>query len=134
MAKFKYETEFEINSSVNILYPYLSSASGLQEWFADEVNIIGDRLLDIVWDGESHPARIVSKRVNNHIKYAFVDSAKEQSQDAQTLEFKIDYNEMTSTSFLKIVDYSEMNDEEDLEGLWEGLIEDLKKVVGSGNS
>ncbi len=134
MAKFKYIIEFEINSSVNILYPYLSSASGLQEWFADEVNIIGDKLLDIVWDGESHPAKIVSKRVNNHIKYSFVDAAKEQSEDAQTLEFRVDYNEMTSTSFLKVIDYSEMNNEEDLQSLWEGMVEDLKKVVGSGNS
>ena len=90
MAKYKYLTEFEINASVNILYPYLSSAAGLQEWFADEVNIIGDKLLDIVWDGESHPAKIISKRINHHIKFQFVKTPEDE--DFQTLEFRIDFN------------------------------------------
>ena len=37
--KQKYTLEFEIKSSPKILYNYLSTASGLEEWFADKVNI-----------------------------------------------------------------------------------------------
>ena len=33
----KYSIEIPINSSVNVLYKRLSTASGLAEWFADDV-------------------------------------------------------------------------------------------------
>ena len=131
MAKYKYIKEFEIKASVNLLFPYVSSAAGLQEWFADQVNIIGDKLLDIVWDGESHPAKIISKRINHHIKFQFVPIENVEDTDYQTLEFKIDYNEMTDSSFLRISDYSEMDNDEDLDDLWGGLIESLKECLGS---
>ena len=35
----KYELEFQIRSSVNILFNCLSTPSGLSEWFADDVNV-----------------------------------------------------------------------------------------------
>jgi len=38
MGKNKFITEFEINASQKILFPYLSTASGLAQWFADDVN------------------------------------------------------------------------------------------------
>ncbi|MGB0522874.1 MAG: START-like domain-containing protein [Flammeovirgaceae bacterium] len=133
MAKYKYITEFEITASVKMLYPYLSSAAGLQEWFADEVNVIGDKLLDIVWDGVSHPAKIISRRINHHIKYQFIKQASEEEEanELQYLEFRLDYNEMTQTSFLKIIDYSDMDNDEDLSELWEGLIDTLKEKIGA---
>ena len=39
MAKQKFVGEFEINASKAMLFPYLSTASGLSQWFADDVNI-----------------------------------------------------------------------------------------------
>ena len=131
MAKHRYITEFEITASVKMLFPYLSSAAGLQEWFADEVNIIGDKLLDIVWDGVSHPAKIISKRINHHIKYQFMKPAAVEDPEPQFLEFRLDYNEMTQTSFLKIIDYSDMDNEDDLSELWDGLVETLKEKIGA---
>ncbi|HRS40225.1 MAG TPA: START-like domain-containing protein, partial [Bacteroidia bacterium] len=48
--KQKYTLEFEIKSSPKILFNYLSTASGLEEWFADKVNIReGDYMFQ--WDG-----------------------------------------------------------------------------------
>lgn len=131
MAKYKYITEFEIRASVKMLYPYLSSATGLQEWLADEVNVIGDKLLDIVWDGVSHPAKIISRRINHHIKYQFVKTDSDEQVDSQYLEFRLDYNEMTQSSFLKVIDYSDMDNEDDLIELWEGLIDTLKEKIGA---
>lgn len=132
MAKYRYITEFEINASVKMLFPYLSSAAGLQEWFADEVNVIGDKLLDIVWDGVSHPAKIISRRINHHIKYQFIKkSDNDENAEMQYLEFRLDYNEMTQSSFLKIIDYSDMDNEDDLNELWEGLIDTLKEKIGA---
>ena len=39
--KIKYELEFPIQASPNMLYQYISSASNLSEWFADNVNSRG---------------------------------------------------------------------------------------------
>ena len=36
--KIKYELEFPIQASPNMLYQYISSASSLSEWYADNVN------------------------------------------------------------------------------------------------
>jgi len=131
MAKYKYIAEFEIGASVKMLFPYLSSAAGLQEWLADEVNIIGEKLLKVVWDGESHTAKIVSRRVNHHIKFQFTNDESEEEGANQTLEFRLDYNEMTQSSFLKVIDFSDMDNEDDLVELWEGLIETLKEKIGA---
>ena len=40
--KIKYEIEFPIQASEKLLFQYISSPSGLSEWFADNVNIRGD--------------------------------------------------------------------------------------------
>ena len=43
--KIKYEMEFPIHASPSLLYQYISTPSGLSEWYADNVNsIIGDAL------------------------------------------------------------------------------------------
>ena len=39
--KIKYELEFPIQASPNMLYQYITSASSLSEWFADDVNSRG---------------------------------------------------------------------------------------------
>jgi hypothetical protein len=42
--KVRYEIEFPINSSPQLLYQYISTPSGLSEWFADNVNSRGEFL------------------------------------------------------------------------------------------
>jgi molecular chaperone HtpG len=40
MAATHFEFEYEIKASPKVIYPYLSTASGLQQWFADKVTVI----------------------------------------------------------------------------------------------
>lgn len=131
MSKFKYVAEYEVKAALKMLFPYLSTASGLQEWFADEVNILPNRNLDFIWEGESHIAQVASKRTNHHIKFQFLPENEEDDHNLSTLEFKIDFNEMTQSSFLTVTDYSEMDDLEELHELWDQLIDDLKEILGS---
>ena len=131
--KYKYVTEYEIHASVKMLYPYLSTASGLAEWFAEKVKIMGDKTFDIVWDNESHPARIISARTNSHVKYQFLPKKGEDESDLSFLEFKLAHSDMTDSAFIKIIDYSEMDNEKDLKELWDNLIDNLKGLVGAGN-
>ena len=40
--KIKYDMEFPIQASSALLYQYISTPSGMQEWYADNVNSRGE--------------------------------------------------------------------------------------------
>lgn len=136
MSKFEYNAEYEIRAAVKMIYPYISTPQGLEEWFADRVEVLNDKFLNIHWDNEQHIAKIVSQRNNSMIRYQFVESMEEakirsRKKDSNFLEFKLNYSELTDTTYLVITDYSEMNDEEVLQELWDGLIETLREKLGA---
>lgn len=130
MEKYKYVTEFEIKASPKMIFPYLASASGLETWFADHVSVSKDQLYDIIWDEESHPAKIISKRTNHHVRFQFLEDS-EEATNLSYLDFKIEYNEITQTTFLKITDYSDMDEQEDLDDMWNQLINQLRATIGT---
>ena len=131
MTKKKlFTADFEIHASVKMLYPYIQSASGLAEWFADNVSISPEKVFTFVWDNETHKAMMSSHRMNHFCKFEFLPETKEDEKDPSYFELRIEVNEMTQTTFIKVSDYSDFDDMEELQDLWEGLIENLKTVVG----
>ena len=60
-VKLRYEIEFPINSSPQLLYQYISTPSGLQEWFADNVNSRGE-YFTFEWNDSEENARLISKK------------------------------------------------------------------------
>ena len=129
MSKFEYVGEFEFKASKKMLYPYLSSASGLSQWFADDVNIDEDKMLTVIWDGEENKAKMVAHRTNSLVKMEFLPK-DENDTDPNYVEFKLDMSDMTQSVFVTVTDYSEMEDEEELGELWENLMHKLKEIVG----
>jgi len=130
MSKHLFTADFEINASKKMLYPYISSASGLSQWFADDVTINEDKVYNFIWDDEDHRAKIASHRTNNYVRFEFIPETEEDKEDPSYFELKLDVNELTQTVFLKISDYSDMDDNEELFDMWEGLVESLKETVG----
>ncbi|MCS6822464.1 MAG: START-like domain-containing protein [Microscillaceae bacterium] len=132
MAKLKYTNEYEIQASPKILYPYLQTPLGLSEWFAEKVTVLDNKLYHFVWNNEDHYARMAAHKLNKYVKFEFLDDANpaRPAADASYIEFKIEANDMTGSTFLKITDYSEMNDLDELHELWKGLIAQLKEKVG----
>ena len=129
MAKNKFIGEYDFRASKKMLYPYISTASGLSQWFADDVNINNeDKVYTIIWDGEENKARMVSSRANHHVKFEFLDTETDDDE-ANYVEMKFDVSEMTQELFLRVTDFSDMDDEEASE-LWDSLIHDLKEIVG----
>ena len=123
----KYSIEIPINSSVNVLYKRLSTASGLAEWFADDVNL-KNNIFTFFWDDSEQSAKILKKKSNKFIQYKWLDDEEKES----FFEFKIQVDEMTSDVSLIITDFAE--DEEDQEEqtmLWEQQIQNLKMAIGS---
>ena len=130
MSKKLFTADFEIHASAKMLYPYIQSASGLGDWFADNVKISPEKVLTFEWDNEQHKAVMTSHRVNHFSKFEFLPENKEDQDDPSYFELRLDVNELTQTTFLKVTDYSDIDDLEELQDLWEGLVENLRKVVG----
>ena len=58
--KIKYEMEFPIHASPSLLFQYISTPSGMQEWYADNVNSRGE-FFTFIWEGSEEKAKLVSK-------------------------------------------------------------------------
>jgi uncharacterized protein YndB with AHSA1/START domain len=129
MDKNKFVTDFEINASKKMLYPYISTASGLAQWFADDVTVNEDKVYNFMWDGEDHRAKIVTQRVNNFVKFEFEENGSGVN-DSQFVEFRLEMNELTQTVFLHITDFTENDDNEELQDMWTNLVDVLKEIVG----
>ena len=59
--KVKFELEFPIQASPSMLFQYISSASGLSEWFADNVNSRGESFT-FIWDDAEEYAKLLQKK------------------------------------------------------------------------
>jgi hypothetical protein len=129
MENNKFIIEFEINASGKMLYPYLNTAAGLAEWIADDVTQAEDKTFNFIWDKIKYPAKKVSQKINQYVKFEFINKSEEK--DSSWFEFRLESNELTQTSFLKIIDYSDITDSGDQKDLWTNLVAELKKTVGA---
>ncbi len=126
--KVKYELEFPIHSSPQLLYQYIITPSGLSEWFSDNVNSRGEYYTFIWNDSEEH-AKLVSKKTGEKVKFKWLD---EDGKDTDYyFELKIQVDEITNDVSLIIVDFSEEEELSENQLLWESLVSDLKHVIGS---
>ncbi|GGG00364.1 START-like domain-containing protein [Pontibacter amylolyticus] len=129
-TKTKFVREYPINASARLLYPYLSTPSGLSQWFCDDVSINEDKLFNFFWDGSNHWAEMTSHRTNRSVRFIFLSEDKSHPSDPSYIDFSIESSELTQEQYLKVVDYSEEDDEEELEELWEHLLQKLREIVG----
>jgi hypothetical protein len=131
MAKKKlFTADYEIHASIKMLYPYIQTPGGLSEWFADDVRINNlNKTFTFLWDHEEHPAKQVAHRTNHFVRFEFVPEEPED-KDPSYFELRLEFNEMTQSVYLKILDYSDFDDAGELQDLWDGLVENLRKTVG----
>ena len=128
IAKLRYEIEFPINSSPQLLYQYISTPSGLQEWFADNVNSRGEFFTFVLNDGEEN-ARLASKKSGEKVKFKWID---EDNKDTEYFfELRILEDEITKDVSLMVVDFAEEDELDESKKLWENQVSDLKHVIGS---
>lgn len=129
-TKVKFVREFPINASAKLLYPYLSTPSGLSQWYCDNVVINEDKIFNFIWDGRSHYAEMTGHRTNRSVRFIFLNNEKKQTADPPFIDFSIEASELTEEQFLKVIDYSDEDDMEELEELWEQLMQKLREIVG----
>lgn len=130
MSKTLFTTEFDINASRKMLYPYISTASGLAQWFAEDVTLDEDKNFNFIWEKEDHKAIMISHRINQYVKFEFLPTNKEDHDDKAFFEIRLEKSELTDSVFIRVNDYSDMDDLDELQELWQGLIDQLKETVG----
>jgi uncharacterized protein YndB with AHSA1/START domain len=126
--KLRYEIEFPINSSPQLLYQYISTPSGLSEWFADNVNSRGE-FFTFIWNDSEEKARLASKKSGEKVKFKWVDDSNKDTEYFFELNILVD--ELTKDVSLMVVDFARKDEIEEATQLWENQISDLKHVIGS---
>ncbi|SEL98078.1 Uncharacterized conserved protein YndB, AHSA1/START domain [Maribacter orientalis] len=123
--KIKFEIEFVIQSSPQMLYQYLATPSGLSEWFADNVNSRGEKFT-FIWDGSEEEAKLLKRKTDEFVRFAW-----EEAEDDSYFEMKIIVDEITKDVSLFITDFAEDDEVEESKMLWTNQVSDLKQVLGS---
>ena len=129
-TKLKFVREYPINASAKLLYPYLSTPSGLSQWFCDAAKMDENNVFNFIWDGRNHYAEMTGHRTNKSVRFLFLTDDKRHTPDAAYIDFHIESSELTQEQFLKVVDYSNGESEEELEELWDNLLQKLREIVG----
>ncbi|WP_274474605.1 START-like domain-containing protein [Mangrovimonas aestuarii] len=124
--KIKYELEFPIHVSPSLLYQYISTPSGLSEWFADNVNSRGE-LFKFIWDGAEEQAKLVSKKSGERVKFRW----SHDEGEPYYFELRIQVDDITKDVSLIVVDFTEEDELDEAKMLWENQVSDLKHVLGS---
>ena len=125
--RIKFEMEFPIKVSQKLLFQYISTPSGLSEWFADNVNSRGEIFI-FIWDDSEESAKLIRKNNNEKIQFQWLD---DESTDYY-FELRIQFDEITKDVSLIVTDFADDDEEvEESKLLWTNQIADLKKVLGS---
>lgn len=124
--KNKLVLEYIIHAAQYLLFEFITTPSGLSEWFADDVNINGN-VYTFMWDGAQQHAKVLEVKENKSIRFQWTDRKPDTY-----FEFRIEKNELTEELSLIITDFAETLDEKNsLEVLWQGQVQQLMHVIGS---
>ena len=126
--KIPYSIEYDFHSSQQLLYQYLSTPSGLSEWFADNVNSRGETFV-FIWDDSEEVAKMIQKKTNERIRFQW--QTDEVDFDKYFFEFKLEVDEITKDVSLIVSDFCNKDEMEESKMLWNNLIQDLKQVLGA---
>jgi uncharacterized protein YndB with AHSA1/START domain len=123
--KVLYTLEYPVRCSPGILYEFLSSPAGLQEWFADIVDE-RDGVFSFSWNGTEEYANVVDKEADKFIRFHWTHSGKDEF-----FEFRIDKSEVTNQTILVVTDFADKKDIKDQSQLWEYQVKELFHRLGS---
>lgn len=127
MKKQKIHLEYMLDAtSKSLIWSAIGTASGLQNWFADEVTFSG-KIATFKWGKtEEKVADIIAMRLHSFIRFRW----REDAADREYFELKMNYNELTNDYELEITDFAYEEDIDDLRELWDSQVETLRRTCG----
>lgn len=117
--------EFPVRCSPSILYEFLSTPAGLQEWFADKVDE-RDNVFSFSWNGTTDKAEVTESEQEKYIRFRWMHLPKEEY-----FEFRIEKSEVTNQTILIIKDFAEKAEVKDQSQLWDYQVKDLFHRLGN---
>jgi len=123
--KSLFTLEYPIRCSPTILYEFLSTPNGLQEWFAEKVDQKEDTF-SFSWNNATDEAERVEFVENEYVRYRW-----DYYGDDEYFEFRIAQSPVTNETILQISDFADKTEIKDQERLWDTQINDLKHRIGS---
>jgi len=122
----RFELEYVVHASAQILFEFLTSPSGLSEWFCDDVNI-RNGIYSFKWEENEQNARVVKLVDEKLVRFQWVDK-----HDNSYFEFRIERDDLTNDISLIIVDFAETADERASSALlWNSQVDKLLHVLGA---
>ncbi len=126
--KIKYELEFPVKASPKMLFPFLSTPSGLSDWFCDDVNSRGEKFT-FFWGDSEESAKLISKKAEKHIRFIWDADAEEGLKTF--FEFRIVVDDLTNDVSLIVTDFAEEDELEESKLLWNSQVNELLHTIGS---
>ena len=123
--KQQFTLEFPVRCSPSILYEFLSTPAGLQEWFADKVDE-RDNVFSFSWNGTTDKAEVTESEQEKYIRFHWMHLPKEEF-----FEFSIEKSEITNQTILVIKDFADKKEIKDQSMLWDYQVKDLFHRIGS---
>lgn len=124
-TKEKYRLEYEIKSSPKILFNYISTASGLSGWFADDVTV-RDGVYMFKWMGDRAAARLLTLKENKLVKFKWEDD-----EPYCFFELEIQQDELTGDVALCITDFCTPSEKEERRLIWDSQVDELIGLIGA---
>lgn len=123
--KQQFTLEFPVRCSPSILYEFLSTPAGLQEWFADKVDE-RDNVFSFSWNGTTDKAEVMESEQEKFIRFHWMHQPKDEY-----FEFKIEKSEVTNQTILVIKDFADKGEVKDQSQLWDYQVKDLFHRLGN---
>ena len=123
--KVLYTLEYPVRCSPGILYEFLRTPAGIQEWFADKVDE-RDGQFSFSWSDTEDKAVLVDSEEDKFVRFRWDYMTKEEY-----FEWRIEKSEVTNQTILVISDFADKKEIKDQSQLWEYQVKDLFHRLGS---
>lgn len=122
----KFTLEYPVRCSPGILFDFLATPAGLQEWFADRVDE-RDKIFSFSWSGGTPDrAEMLEMEQDKMVRYQWLDKP-----EGEFFEFRIEKSEVTNMTILLVTDFAEKKDVKDQTQLWDYQVKDLFHRLGN---
>jgi len=125
MKKEKFHIEYVFDKvSKRSLWNHLTTPPGLSSWFADDVNVEGDKYV-FMWNKTQENATVIYMKPETCVRYRWEDD-----DDSVYFEFRLHTIELTGSVALEITDFAEASEKSDSINLWDTQVDELKRTLG----
>ncbi len=126
MNKEKFVIEYDFKKvSPSLLWTFVSTAAGLSEWFADQVEN-KEKEYTFYWNKSPQVAQMTASRTGVYVRFHWVEDVNERS----FFEMRIDSSELTGATVLIVTDFADPDEKEEAQELWDNEIERLRRRLG----